>query len=158
MKTFFFRINKKEYCHITDEKIFVVNGKDVMRVPLEHQLGEGWGIASIFNYFIFTFLFLYVALSISYYQVAFFAHPLNYGALILLLISFLRVKEGFLGSRTPMIPREKIHTVYFKTPKFSYPRVVIYFDGPEGKIIRKIIPVLYAKEALPVLKESGLVS
>jgi hypothetical protein len=34
--------------------------------------------------------------------------------------------------------------------------LVIYFEGPEGKVVRKIIPVLYKKEALPILQEVGL--
>lgn len=158
METLFFRVNKKEYCHISKEQVFVINSKEVTRIPLEHELAEGWGVLSIINYILFTFLFVYTAVTITYYKFDFFIHPMNYGALILLLISFNRVKEGFQSSKTPMIPRDKIQSVYFKTPRFSYPRVIIYFDGPEGKIIRKIIPVLYPKEALPVLKESGLIN
>jgi hypothetical protein len=154
--TRFFRINKKEYCHISDEAVFIINSKVVSRVPLEHELDEGWGVISIFNYLIFAFLFVYTALSITYYGFSFFIYPLNYGALILLLIFFSRVKSGFQSSRTPMIPRSKIKNVHFKTPKFSYPRLVIYFDGPEGKVVRKIIPVLYKQEAIPVIRESGL--
>ena len=156
MQTNYFRINKKEYCHITDDLIFIINSKEVTRVPLEFELGESWGIMSVLNYLVFAFLFVYTAISMSYYGSEFFIHPLNYGALILLLMSFARVKEGFLSSRTPTIQRKKIKTVHFKTPKFSYPRVVIYFEGPEGKVVRKTIPVLYKKEALPVLQQTGL--
>ncbi len=156
MQTRFFRINKKEYCHISDEAVFVINSKEVSRVPLEHELDESWGVISIFNYLIFGFLFIYVAMSITYYQFDFFIHPLNYGAIFLLLIVFRRVKEGFLSSRTPMIPRRRIKNVHFKTPKFSFPRLVIYFDGPGGKVVRKIIPVLYKQEAIPVIRETGL--
>jgi hypothetical protein len=156
MQTRFFRVNKKEYCHISDDAVFIINSKVVSRVPLEHELGEGWGVISIFNYLIFGFLFVYTALSITQYQFDFFIHPINYGAIILLLIFFSRVKKGFQSSRTPMIPRNKIKNVHFKTPKFSYPRLVVYFDGPEGKVVRKIIPVLYKQEAIPVIRESGL--
>jgi hypothetical protein len=156
MQTHFFRINKREYCHISDDAVFIINSKEVSRVPLEHELGEGWGVISIFNYLIFGFLFVYTALSITQYQFDFFVHPVNYGAIILLLIFFSRVKAGFQSSRTPMIPRNKIKNVHFKTPKFSYPRLIIYFDGPEGKVVQKIIPVLYKQEAIPVIRESGL--
>jgi hypothetical protein len=156
MQTTYFRINKKEYCHINDEYIFIVNTKEPTRIPLAHELGEGWGIVSVLNYIVFGFLFVYTAMAITYYGFEFFIHPINYGAIILLLISFIRVKEGFLSSKTPMIERKKIRNVLFKTPKFSFPRLVIYFDGPEGKVIRRIIPVLYKKEALPVLERVGL--
>lgn len=156
MQTKYFRVNKKEYCHITDDLVFIINSKEVTRVPLEFELGEGWGITSTLNYILFTFLFVYTAGSVSYYGAEFFKHIINYGALFLLFLSFVRVKEGFLSSRTPTIRRDKIRTVHFKTPKFSYPRLLIYFEGPEGKVLRKIIPVLYKKEALPVLQETGL--
>ena len=127
-----------------------------LRVPLEFELGEGWGIASIFNYLLFAFLFVYCSVCISYYDIDFFKEAINYGALFLLFLSFIRIKNAFLSSRTPTITRNKIKSVYFKTPRFSYPRVVIYFTGPEGKVLRKTIPVLYKKEALAVLKETGL--
>jgi hypothetical protein len=156
MQTRFFRVNKKEYCHISDDAVFIINSKVVSRVPLEHELGEGWGVISMFNYLIFGFLFVYTALAITQYQFDFFIHPINYGAIILLLIFFSRVKTGFQSSRTPMIPRTKIKNVHFKTPKFSYPRLIIYFNGPEGKVLKKIIPVLYKQEAIPVIRESGL--
>ena len=157
MQTKYFRINKKEYCHIADDTIFIINSKEVTRVPLEHELSEGWGIISMLNYLLFTFLFVYTAMSVTYYGISFFKHALNYGALLLLFISLIRVKEGFLSSKTPTIRRSKIKTVYFKTPKFSFPRLVIYFKGPEGKVLRRIIPILYKKEALAVLKETGLI-
>jgi len=156
MQTKYFRVNKKEYCHITEDTIFIINSKEVIRVPLEHELGEGWGIMSVLNYLLFAFLFVYTALSMNYYGFDFFLNPINYGALILLLMSFRRVKEGFLSSRTPTIQRKKIKSVYFKTPTFSFPRVIIYFEGPERKVLRKIIPVLYKQEALPGLKETRL--
>lgn len=155
MQTKYFRINKKEYCHITDDKIFILNSKEVIRIPLEHELGEEWGILSILNYFLFAFLFLYTAFSLSYYGTVFFSFLLNYGAVFLLLISFIRIKEGFLSSKTPTILRSKIKSVYLKTPFYSFPRLVIYFEGPEGKVLRKIIPILYKKEALPILKDLG---
>ena len=156
MQTKYFRINKKEYCHITADTIFIINSKEVNRIPLEHDLGEEWGIISTLNYLLFAFLFIYVGMSVSYYGIIFFEHPINYGALFLLFISFVRVKNGFLSSRTPTIIRKKIKSVYFKTPKFSFPRLVIYFEGPEGRVFRKIIPVLYKKEAIPVLQDVGL--
>lgn len=156
MQTKYFRVNKKEYCHITDDTIFVINSKVVTRIPLEFELGEGWGIASIFNYLLFAFLFVYCAICISYYDINFFKEAINYGALFLLFLSFIRIKNGFMSSRTPTISRDKIKSVYFKTPRFSYPRVVIYFTGPEGKVLRKTISVMYKKEALPMLKETGL--
>ena len=156
MQTKFFRINKKEYCHITDDIIFITNSKEVTRIPLENELGEEWGIVSVFNYILFILLFGYTAISIMYYGTYFFKQPVNYGALFLLFISFIRIKEGFLSSNTPTIRRSKIKSVYLKSPKFSYPRLVIYFDGPEGKILRRTIPILYKKEALPVLQEMGL--
>lgn len=156
MQTRFFRINTKEYCHISDDTLFIINSKEVMRVPLEHELDESWGIISILNYLVFAFLFLYTALSITYYKFDFFLHPWNYGALLLLLVAFNRVKEGFQTSRTPMIPRHKITNVELRTPRFSYPRLVVFFNGPQGKILKKVIPILYKQEALPVLKEMGL--
>lgn len=156
METKYFRINKKEYCHITDDTIFIINTKHVTRIPIEHELGEGWGIISVLNYIFFAFIFVYTAVSLSYYGIYFFKHLLNYGALFLLFISFIRVKNGFVSSTTPTIRRKKIRSVYFKTPWFSFPRVVVYFEGPEGKIVRKTIPVLYKKEALPVLRKTGI--
>ncbi len=156
MQTKYFRINKKEYCHITDDAIFIINSKEVARIPLEHELSEGWGVISILNYIFFAFIFVYTVVSMSYYGTSFFIQPLNYCAVFLLFLSFIRIKNGFTTSRTPNIPRNKIQTVYFKTPKFSYPRLVIYFTGPEGKVLKKIIPVMYKLEALPVLKEMGV--
>ncbi len=156
METKYFRVNKKEYCHITDDTIFIINSKEVSRIPLAFELGEGWGIVSMVNYILFGFLFVYTTVSMSAYGVNFFMHPLNYGALFLLLLFLMRIKNGFVTSRTPTISRNKIKSVYFKTPKFSYPRLVIYFEGPEGKVLRKIIPVMYKQEALAVLKETGV--
>jgi hypothetical protein len=156
MQTKYFRANKKEYCHITDDTIFITNTKTPDRIPLEHELGEGWGIMSVLNYLTFFFLFVYTAISVTYYGVEFIKQPWNYAALFLLFLSFKRMQEGFNSSRTPTIDRKKIKNVLFKTPRFSYPRLVIYFDGPEGKVLRRSISVLYKQEALPVLKETGL--
>lgn len=158
MQTKYFRVNKKEYCHITDDAVFVINTKEVTRIPLEHELGEGWGIMSVLNYIFFAFIFVYTVLSVSYYGIAFFKQPLNYGALFLLFLSFVRIQNGFRSSRTPTIKRDKIRSVYFKSPRFSYPRVVIYFEGPERKVLRKFIPVLYKQEALPVLQDTNLLA
>ena len=156
MQANYFRINKKEYCHITDDKIFIINSKEVTRVPLEHDVSEAWGIESILNYLVFAFLFGYTGISVSHYGADFFKEPINYGGILILLISFVRVKNGFLSSRTPCISRNKIRSVYFKTPWYSFTQLIVYFEGPEGKVLRRIIPVLYKQEALPVLKESGL--
>ena len=154
MQTKYFRVNKKEYCHITDDTIFILNSKEVSRVPIAFELGEGWGIVSMLNYILFAFLFVYTAVCTSYYGLSFFKEPINYGALFLLFLSFIRIKNGFMSSRTPTIERSKIKSVHFKTPRFSYPRLVIYFTGPEGKVLRRTIPVLYKKEAMEVLKET----
>ncbi len=156
MQTKYFRINKKEYCHITSKTIFITNTKEPTRIPLEFDLSEGWGIMSILNYILFVFLFIYAAVCTSYYGVSFFKEPVNYGALFLLFLSFIKIKNGFVSSRTPNIPRYKIKSVYFKAPKLSSPRLIIYFMGPEGKVLRKIIPVMYKQEALPILKETGI--
>lgn len=157
MQTNYFRINKKEYCHITEDKLFIINSKEVKRIPLEHDVSEAWGIVSILNYLIFVFLFAYVSIAASHYGTVFFMEPINYGGVLLLLLSFIRVKNGFLTSSTPCISRNKIKSVYFKTPWYSFPRVVVYFEGPEGKVLRRIIPVLNKQEAMNVLKETGLI-
>jgi hypothetical protein len=138
--------------------IFIFNSKTPTRIPLEHELGEGWGIASVLNYIIFFFLFVYNAVSATYYGIDFIRQPLNYCALFLLFLSFKRIQEGFNSSRTPTIERRKIKNVLFKTPRFSYPRLVIYFEGPEGKVLKRTFSVLYKQETLPVLKETGLLS
>jgi hypothetical protein len=156
MQTKYFRINKKEYCHINDEVIFIIGSKQVTRVPLEHELSEAWGIVSIINYILFVLLFVYVSVSINLKGGYFFKEPYNYGALFLMILSFIRIQQGMVTSKTATIYRNKIKSVYFKTPFFSYPRLVIYFEGPEGKVLRRIFPILYKQEALPVLKEVGL--
>src|SRR3970040_1603130 len=114
MQTKYFRINKKEYCHITDDTVFIINSKEVTRIPLEHELGEEWGIISVFNYIIFILLFGYNAFAITYYGISFFKQPINYGAIFLLFISFIRIKQGFLSSSTPTISRSKIKSVFLK--------------------------------------------
>lgn len=157
MQTKYFKINKKEYCHITDDTIFIINSKEVTRIPLEFELGEAWGIVSILNYLLFAFLFVYTAICTSYFGINFLKEPINYGALFLLFTSFIRIRDGLVSSRTPTIKRSTIKSVHFKTPKFSYPRLVIYFAGPEGKVLRKIIPIMYKQEALPILKETGII-
>ena len=72
MQTNYFRVNKKEYCHITDDVIFINNSKEVTRIPIAFDLGEEWGIASILNYLVFAFLFIYTSVSLSYYGIFFF--------------------------------------------------------------------------------------
>ena len=156
MQTTHFRINKKEHCHINDDVIFIINSKDVARIPLEHELSEAWGIMSIINYIVFLFLFGYVSISLNMHGAGFFKQPFNYGALFLMILSFMRIQQGLVSSKTPTIYRNKIKSVYFKTPFYSYPRLVIYFEGPEGKVLRRTFPILYKQEALPVLKEAGL--
>ncbi len=156
MQVNYFRINKKEYCHITEDKLFIINSKEVKRIPLEHDLSEAWGIVSVLNYLVFAFLFAYISISASNYGVDFFKEPINYGGILLLLLSFIRIKNGFLSSNTPCISRNKIKNVYFKTPWYSFPQLVIYFEGPEGKLLRRIIPILNKQEALLVLTDAGL--
>jgi hypothetical protein len=158
MQTTHFRINEKEHCHINEDVIFIINGKEVTRVPLEHELSEAWGIASILNYILFVLLFGYVSVSINMHGADFFRNPFNYGALFLMILSFMRIQQGLVSSKTPTIYRSKIRSVYFKTPFYSYPRLVIYFEGPEGKVLRRTFPILYKQEALPVLKETGLIN
>jgi hypothetical protein len=155
MQTTYFRVNKKEYCHINDDVLFLFNSKQPTRIPLEHDLGHGWGVISVLNYLLFTFLLIYTLFSVSYYGASFFKEPINYGGLLLLFLSLIRVKNGLHGSVTPTIKRNKIKSAYFKRPKFSYPRLVIYFEGPEGKVLRRTISILYPKEAEPVLKAAG---
>jgi hypothetical protein len=157
MQTTYFRSTKKEYCHITEEYIFITNEKVPTRIPSEHELGEAWSVLSVLNYIFFFLIFAYTALSVNSYGYIFFMHIENYGALLLLLLSLMRLKNGLLGSQTPTISRSKIKAIHFKTPKFSYPRLVIYFEGPENKVLRRIIPVLYKKEAEPVLKNANLI-
>jgi len=158
IQTSFFRINKKEYCHITDEHIFIFNSKEPTRIPVEHNLSEGWGIASVLNYIFFVFIFIYNALSIIYYGAAYFSNPINYAALFLLYLSMKRIMDGLNSSRTPTIQRKDIKSLRIVSPKFSYPRVVIYFQGPEGKVLKRVIPILYKKEAVPVLEKNNLIS
>ena len=157
MQSTYFRVNNNEYCHITEDKIFITNSKIISRVPLEHTLSESWGIISVFNYIIFTLLLSYVAMSATILGANFFTNPIHYGALFLLFYFMVRIKNGFLTSKTPTITRSNIKSVYFKTPKFSYPRLVVYFKGPAGKTLKRIIPVLYKQEALPILQEAELI-
>ncbi len=157
MQTKYFRANDKEFCHITDEYIFITSTKEPTRIPPEHELSEAWGIISVLNYILFVLLFAYSAVSVNYYGFNFLKYPINYGGLFLLFLSFRRIQTGLNSSRTPTIKRSKIKAVYYKTPKFSYPRLLIYFEGPEGKTLSRKISTLYKKEALPVLEETGLV-
>lgn len=158
MKTSYFRINQNEYCHITDDKIFISSTKENVRIPLEYTLGEGWGIFSLLNYFLFVILLVYFYIQATTSGAIFFKNPLNYGAVFILFYSLARIKKGFITSKTPTITRSKISAVHFKTPRFSYPQLVIYFEGPEGKTLKKTISVLYKKEAIPVLTEAGLIA
>jgi uncharacterized membrane protein YdbT with pleckstrin-like domain len=152
----YFRVNKKEYCHITDNEIFIFGSKTPNHVPAEHTLSEAWGIMSVLNYLFFIFLFAYTAISIISQEINFFKNVYNYGGLTLLILSFMQIQKGFISSKTPTIPLRKIKSVYFKTPMFSFPRLVVYFDGPEGKVLQRTIPVLYKQEALSVLQDSKL--
>ena len=155
-ETKYFRVSDREYCHISDDTIFIFNSKTPTRIPLEEELSNAWGVSSILNYIVFVLLLLYTSMSLSTYGMAFFANPVNYGGLVLLFLSLVRMKRGFQTSSTPTILRNKIRSAYLKTPKFSYPRLVIYFDGAEGKILQRTIRILYKKEAEPVLKETGV--
>ena len=155
--TKYFRTTTDEYCHIDDDTVYIFNTKEPTRIPLEHEVSDAWGIKSVLNYIFFVMILLYTLFSVSYYGGRFFMQPLNYGALLLLFMSFIKMKEGTISSSTPTIQRKKIKTVHFKTPMFSYPRVVIYFEGPEGKVLRRSISVKYKQEGLQILKETGLV-
>ncbi|MGZ4056853.1 MAG: hypothetical protein ACXVPU_12410 [Bacteroidia bacterium] len=154
--TKYFRVSDKEYCHITDDAVFIFNSKVPTRIPLEEELSNAWGISSILNYIVFVFLLLYTSMSLNSYGMNFFIRPINYGGILLLFLSLVRIKKGFQTSSTPTILRSKIRSVYLKSPKFSFPRLVIYFDGPEGKILSRTIRIMYKKEAIPVLEETGL--
>lgn len=156
--TKYFRTTTGEYCHISDDTVFIFNTKEPTRIPLEHEVSDAWGIKSVLNYIFFAFILFYTMFSLSYYGVSFFKHILNYGALLLLVLSFMQIKEAFVSSSTPTIQRSKIKNVHFKTPMFSYPRVLIYFEGPEGKVLRRSISVKYKQEGLQILKESGLMN
>lgn len=156
--TKYFRTTTGEYCHIDDDTVYIFNTKEPTRIPLEHEVSDAWGIKSVLNYIFFVMILMYTMFSVSYYGINFFKQPLNYGALLLLFMSFVKIKEGFISSTTPTIQRSKIKTVHFKTPMFSYPRVVIYFEGPEGKVLRRTISVKYKQEGIQILKEVGLMN
>jgi hypothetical protein len=156
--TKYFRTTTNEFCHINDDTIFIFNTKEPTRIPLEDELSNAWGVKSILNYIFFVLLLAYTMFSVSYYGGNFFREPVNYGALILLFMMLIRMKEGFISSNTPSIQRNKIKNVLFKTPRFSYPKLVIYYENPEGKILRRTITVKYKQEALPVLKETGVLA
>lgn len=158
MDTKYFRVNNSEYCHITDDTIFITSGKDPKRIPLEYTLSEAWGIVSILNYFLFTALLIYISSTVTNLGMNFFKKPISYGTLFVLFYSFVRIKNGFITSKTATISRNKIKATYFKTPRFSYPQLVIYFEGPAGKVLKRTIPALYTKEAMPVLTETGLIT
>lgn len=158
MQSNYFRINKKEFCHVTDEHVFIFNSKEPTRIPKEHDLSEAWGIMSMLNYIFFFLIVVYTAFSVMYYGGNFFLNPVNYAAIFLLILSMKRIMDGKFSSRTPSIQRSKIRSVQFKAPKFSYPRVVIFFEGPEGKVLKRVIPVLYKQEALPVLERTKLLA
>ena len=157
MQTKYFRVSDKEYCHITDDLIFIFNTKEPTRIPLEEELSNAWGISSVLNYIVFALLLIYSSVAINSYGMNFFKEPVNYGEILLLFLSFIRIKKGFQSSSTPTIQRSKIRSVYLRSPKFSFPRLVIYFDSLEGKVLSRTIRIMYKKEALPVLKETGLV-
>jgi hypothetical protein len=156
--TKYFRTTTGEFCHIDDETVYIFNTKEPTRIPLEHEVSDAWGIKSVLNYIFFVMILMYTMFSVSYYGINFFKQLLNYGALLLLFMSFVKIKEGFISSTTPTIQRSKIKTVHFKTPMFSYPRVVIYFEGPEGKVLRRSISVKYKQEGQQILKDSGLMA
>jgi hypothetical protein len=156
MQTKYFRTTTKEYCHISKDTVFIFNTKEPTRIPLEHELSDAWGIKSVLNYIFFALILIYTMFSVSYYGAGFFKEIENYGALILLFMSFVRIKNNMNSSSTPTIQRNKIKNVLLKSPLFSYPRLIIYFEGPEGKVLKRSISVKYKKEAIPVLQETGL--
>lgn len=156
MNTRHFRTTTKEYCHINNDVVFIFNTKEPTRIPLEHELGNAWAVKSILNYIFFGIMLLYNMVSISFYGLNYFTNYWNFGALLLWYISFMKIREAVVSSNTPTIPRNKIKSVHLKTPMFSFPRVVIYFEGPEGKVLRRSISVKYKQEAIQVLKETGL--
>lgn len=158
MSTKYFRTTTNEYCHISADTIFIFNSTEPNRIPLEHEVSDAWGIKSVLNYIFFGMILMYTMFSVSYYGANFFKEVLNYGALLLLFLSFIKIKDSSVSSSTPTISRNKIKSVYFKTPKFSFPRVVIYFEGPEGKVLKRTISVKYKLEGLQVLKDSGLLN
>ena len=107
--TKYFRTTTGEYCHISDDTVFIFNTKEPTRIPLEHEVSDAWGIKSVLNYIFFAFILFYTMFSLSYYGVNFFKHILNYGALLLLLLSFMQIKEAFVSSSSPTIQRNKIN-------------------------------------------------
>ncbi len=156
MQTNYFRINKKEYCHFTEDYIFITNTKTPTFIPEEHDLGESYSISSILNYIFFAFIMAYCFFAIAYYGKQFFAEPLNYAAIFLLILSMRRVQQGFNASKSPSINRSKLKNILFKTPKFSFPRLEIYFVGPNNKTLKRTISVLYKKEALNILEKENI--
>jgi hypothetical protein len=156
MQTKHFRTTTNEYCHITNDYVFIFNSKEPSRIPVEHDLSNAWSIKNVLNIVLFAILLFYVMGSVNYYGIYFFKEPINYGGLVLLFLLLVRIKENFMSSNTPVILRNTIKAVYLKKPKFSYARVVIYFVGPEGKVLRRKISVKYPIEAEKVLKEEGL--
>ncbi|MFL5765275.1 MAG: hypothetical protein ACJ77K_15130 [Bacteroidia bacterium] len=154
--TRYFRTTTKEYCHISDDAVFIFNSKEPTRIPLEHELGDAWSVKAVINYIWFGLITLYLMFAATYYGNRFFTVWDNYPAILLLFWTFIRMRNFMVGSTTPTIQRSKITNVLFKKPAFSFAKLVIYFEGPEGKILRRIISVKYPKEAMPVLIESGL--
>jgi hypothetical protein len=154
--TRYFRTTTKEYCHISDDTVFIFNSKEPTRIPLEHELGDAWSVKAILNYIAFGLILLYIMFAVSYYGGNFFIYYYNYPAIFLLFLTFIRMRNLMVGSTTPTIQRNKITNALLKKPWFSFARLVIYFHGPEGKVLRRVISVKYPKEAMPVLIESGL--
>jgi hypothetical protein len=157
MKTTYFKATSKEYCHVNDEFIFIFNSKEPTRIPLEFDLSETWGIASMINYIVFGLLLLYTGFSVLYYKINYFKYPVNYGALFLLFLTLKRINDGMHASKTPTIRRSSIKSASIQTPWFSFPRLVVYFDGPEGKVLKRSISIYRKKEAIQVLTEAGVI-
>src|ERR1043166_1443074 len=151
--TRFFRTTTKEYCHISEDTVFIFNSAQPTRIPLEHEFGDAWSIKAVMNFIGLGLITLYLMFAAGYYGNNFFKVIDNYPAILIFFLLFIRMKNFMVGSTTPTIQRNKITNVIFKKPVFSFARILIYFEGPEGKILRRAISVKYPKEAMPVLIE-----
>ena len=56
MQTKYFRTTTGEYCHISNDTVFIFNTKEPSRIPLEHELSNAWSVKSIMNYILFVLL------------------------------------------------------------------------------------------------------
>jgi hypothetical protein len=156
MQTEYFKVTKEEYCHISDEAIFLTGDEIINHMPKPHDLGEGWGVKSIVNYLLVFLLGMYILLSVGLYGLAFFIAPVSYGAMFLFVLLAYKAKDRFNKSMSPYIYRNTIKSAEIKSQLFAAPSLEIYFDGPEGKVLRRNFPILYKNNALKVLENSGI--